>query len=51
MPREIDIFFFRNSEVPMWEESPQGGIWIIKIKKDDNINKMWESMLFALIGE
>ena len=51
MPREIDLFFFRNQEVPMWEESPAGGIWILKVKKDDNINKMWESMLFALIGE
>lgn len=35
----------------MWEESPLGGIWIAKIKKDDNIDKMWERMLFALIGE
>jgi translation initiation factor 4E len=51
MPREIDLFFFRQKEIPMWEESPSGGIWILKIKKDDNLNKMWESMLFALIGE
>lgn len=51
MPREIDIFFFREPEVPMWEESPSGGIWIIKIKKEDNIDKMWESILFAMIGE
>jgi len=35
----------------MWEDSPLGGIWIAKIKKDDNIDKMWERMLFALIGE
>lgn len=51
MPREIDIFFFRQQEVPMWEESPFGGIWIIKIKRDDNIDKMWESILFAMIGK
>ena len=51
MPREIDIFFFRHQEVPMWEESPHGGIWIIKIKRDDNIDKMWESILFAMIGK
>lgn len=51
MPREIDLFFFRDKEVPMWEESPLGGVWIVKVKKEDNIDKMWESMLFALIGE
>jgi translation initiation factor 4E len=51
MPRDIDIFFFRNDEVPMWEDSPNGGVWIIKIQPDDNLDKMWESMLFALIGE
>ena len=51
LPRDIDLFFFRDDRVPMWEESPLGGIWIAKIKKDDNVDKMWEQMLFALIGE
>jgi translation initiation factor 4E len=51
MPREIDLFFFREGEVPMWEESPNGGIWIIKIKKEDNVNKMWESLLLSLISK
>lgn len=51
MPREIDIFFFRDGEVPMWEESPQGGTWIDKVKKDDDVDHMWEGVLFALIGE
>lgn len=51
MPREIDIHFFRNNLVPMWEDSPEGGIVILKIKKDDNVDKMWESILFAMIGE
>lgn len=51
MPREIDIHFFRDNLVPMWEDSPEGGIVILKIKKDDDIDKMWESILFAMIGE
>lgn len=51
MPREIDIFFFRHGEVPMWEESPNGGIWITKIRKDDNVDAMWEALLLATIGE
>lgn len=51
MPREIDIHFFRDNLVPMWEDSPEGGIVILKIKKEDNIDKMWESILFAMIGK
>ena len=51
MPREIDIHFFRDNLVPMWEDSPEGGIVILKIKKDDNIDKMWESILFAMVGK
>lgn len=51
MPRDIDIFFFRHGEVPMWEESPEGGIWITKIRKDDDVDSMWEALILALIGE
>ena len=72
MPREIDIHFFRDDKVPMWEvsltllensafylnsisfclqESPEGGVVILKIKKDDNVDRMWESLLFAMIGK
>lgn len=51
MPREIDLFFFRYGEVPMWEQSPQGGIWITKVRKDDDVDRMWEALLLALIGE
>ena len=35
----------------MWEESPKGGIWITKIKKEDNVDAMWEALLLALVGE
>lgn len=35
----------------MWEESPDGGIWITKIRKEDDIDSMWEALLLALIGE
>ena len=51
MPKETDVFFFRDQEVPMWENSPHGGIWITKIKKEDDVALMWESLLLALIGE
>ena len=35
----------------MWEMSPKGGLWITKIKKEDDVDCMWESLLLALIGE
>lgn len=52
MPQETDVFFFKENQVPMWEESPEGGIWITKLKKhSDNVNLMWEQLLLALAGE
>ena len=35
----------------MWEQSPDGGIWICKIRRDDDVGLMWESVLMALVGE
>ena len=35
----------------MWENNPDGGVWILKLRKEDNLNLMWESLLLALIGE
>ena len=51
MPKEMDLFLFKEGEVPMWEESPQGGIWITKLKFHENVDLMWESLMFAIIGE
>ena len=51
MPKDIDLFFFREGEIPMWEESPLGGIWITKVRREDDVDNMWESLLLALIGE
>ena len=51
LPQNSDIFFFRDKEVPMWEHSPKGGVWITKVQKEDNVALMWESLLLAAIGE
>ena len=51
LPKEMDLFLFKEGEVPMWEESPQGGIWITKFKQHENVDLMWESLMFSLIGE
>jgi len=45
--------FFRSKHRPMWEEYPLGGSWILSFKKKDlqTLNKKWELILFACIGE
>ena len=38
----------------MWEEFPEGGCWIIRIKRkagQNYVNRMWESLLLSVIGE
>lgn len=36
----------------MWEAFPQGGCWILKIKKKANVlGKMWQDLVFAAVGE
>ena len=52
LPVNTDLFFFREGDIPMWENSPEGGIWIAKLNvKDDDINLMWETILMAMVGE
>ncbi|CAD8086744.1 unnamed protein product [Paramecium primaurelia] len=56
-PSEIDIdnkiMLFRKGHRPMWEECLEGGTWIIHFKKRENelLNKKWEALVFACIGE
>mmetsp|Transcript_523 Transcript_523/g.648 ORF Transcript_523/g.648 Transcript_523/m.648 type:complete len:103 (-) Transcript_523:467-775(-) len=37
----------------MWENSMNGGCWILKLNHNNpqNIDKIWEQILFCLIGE
>lgn len=49
-----NLFCFRQGYKPMWEEFPEGGCWIVRVKKNSPlnvINRMWENLLFACIGE
>jgi len=52
LPKESNLYFFRNQLEPMWETFPKGGCFIIKIdKRAGALDKMWEELLFAAIGE
>lgn len=52
--RDVNLYLFRDQPncAPMWEAFPQGGCWILKIKKKANVlGKMWQDLVFAAIGE
>jgi len=51
LPKDCNINFMRYRGLPMWEVYPEGGVWLIKTKKMHNLNRMWEKLLLASIGE
>mmetsp|Transcript_26405 Transcript_26405/g.69777 ORF Transcript_26405/g.69777 Transcript_26405/m.69777 type:complete len:363 (+) Transcript_26405:68-1156(+) len=54
LPRDHNVLMFRKGYKPMWEEFPEGGCWIIRIKRkasQNYVNHMWENLLIACIGE
>jgi len=52
LPKDYNIFLFRHNNVPAWETFPDGGMWIIKVRKGNGvITRLWEELCFAAIGE
>jgi translation initiation factor 4E len=54
LPKDHNVLLFRRGYKPMWEEFPEGGCWIIRIKRkvsQSYVNRMWENLLIACIGE
>jgi len=54
LPPNHNMYMFRKPYKPMWEEFPEGGCWIIRIKRKASqgyVNHMWEQLLMACIGE
>jgi translation initiation factor 4E len=54
LSRDVNLYLFRDRAncSPMWEAFPNGGCWILKIKKKANVlGKMWQDLVFAAIGE
>ncbi len=51
---EADLSLFKLGYKPCWESCQEGGCWLIRFKKTDNIEEIdtiWENMLFSLISE
>mmetsp|Transcript_19870 Transcript_19870/g.33434 ORF Transcript_19870/g.33434 Transcript_19870/m.33434 type:complete len:244 (-) Transcript_19870:1193-1924(-) len=54
----VNLYLFRDGPniAPMWECFPNGGCWILKVKKKKDsgasvLGKMWQDMVFSTIGE
>eukprot|EP00397_Hematodinium_sp_SG-2012_P057447 GEMP01071827.1.p1 GENE.GEMP01071827.1~~GEMP01071827.1.p1 ORF type:complete len:230 (-),score=67.28 GEMP01071827.1:425-1114(-) len=56
LPHDINLSFFRNGTKPMWEEFPDGGCWIVRIRRkktnaEHDTNVTWEKFLLGCVGE
>jgi len=53
IPKDSNYHLFRFGMKPMWESFPYGGCFLKKIKKTEDhvLNRMWEELLLATIGE
>lgn len=52
IPKDYSLFLSRNQTTPAWESYPNGGMWIIRVfKKNTLIDRLWEELCFACVGE
>jgi len=52
IPKDFNIFLFRENFLPAWETFPNGGMWIIKVRKGNGvISRLWEELTFAAVAE
>eukprot|EP00826_Nyctotherus_ovalis_P021332 TRINITY_DN16861_c0_g3_i2.p1 TRINITY_DN16861_c0_g3~~TRINITY_DN16861_c0_g3_i2.p1 ORF type:complete len:367 (-),score=69.81 TRINITY_DN16861_c0_g3_i2:129-1229(-) len=51
LPANIEFRLFRQSVEPLWESCPHGGAWITKLLLNSNIDRYWQRLVFACIGE
>jgi len=52
IPKDHDLFLFRHHFIPAWESFPNGGAWIVKVRKKNGIiSRLWEELVFACISE
>jgi len=52
IPKDHDLFLFRNQHIPAWESFPNGGAWIVKVRKKNGIiSRLWEELVFACVSE
>lgn len=51
-PRECTLYLIRDGAIPAWESFPEGGCWIVRVRKRNTlIDRLWEELCFACVGE
>jgi len=51
-PRECSVYLSRDGQTPAWETFPQGGCWLLRVRKKNSlIDRLWEELVFACISE
>jgi len=52
VPKDHNVFLFRSNLIPAWETFPNGGCWIVKVRKRNGvINRLWEELVAAVVSE
>jgi len=55
LPRLSSYHLFREQTKPTWENYPEGGHWLVTMKKaaEDKtlLDRLWEQLMFSLLGE
>lgn len=52
LQRDVNLYIFRKGCAPMWEEFPDGGCWILKVRKQSGVlSKMWQDLVLGALGE
>ena len=52
IPKDTNYYLFRDGLFPAWESFPEGGCWILKVRKKPGVlSKLWQDLVFATIGE
>ncbi|KAJ3095015.1 Eukaryotic translation initiation factor 4E type 2 [Phlyctochytrium planicorne] len=50
LPAISDIFIFKDGLKPTWEDQPQGGKWMVRLKKG-LASRFWENLVLAIISD
>eukprot|EP00755_Sulcionema_specki_P030256 Sspe_Gene.93937::Locus_66428_Transcript_1_1_Confidence_1.000_Length_812::g.93937::m.93937/K03259/EIF4E; translation initiation factor 4E len=54
LQKQMAYYVFRGDVKPTWENYPNGGHWTVTLNRSyepESLNRLWEQLVFALIGE
>eukprot|EP00461_Guttulinopsis_vulgaris_P004706 UN04708 len=52
LPSQTSLYLTRDGAIPAWESFPNGGCWILRVRKKNLlIDRLWEELVFSCIAE